>query len=216
MPEISSALTLREILRYCTDRDSPYWGYAWNEFNKRYEKIIYANIKCRCLAWKSVRLKRQLDETVQDIFAKIISELCMHEFKALREFRGHENDEDHERMFLGWLVTVCHHQSNRELKGPWWKVMQDADPQDSAGILRELAPDASWSLYNDVVSLLRDSAENKLRERDIHIFLLGTFAAFSEAMVRIPAYMKDLGERVIQVVMFRMRTKIRKWKKFFR
>lgn len=216
MPEFYSALTLREILRYCTERDSPYHQYAWKEFNKRYEKIIYSNIRRCCIAWKSERLKRQLDETVQDIFAKIFTVLCEHDFKALRAFRGNENDTDHERMFFGWLVTVCHHQSNRELKRLWWKLMQDADPLTSAAILRELAPEASWSLYNEVVSRLRDAAGSKLLERDIHIFLLGTFAAFSEVMIRVPAYMKELGARVIQVVTYRMRRKIRKWKKIFR
>lgn len=220
MPEFSSALTLREILRYCTDRGSPYFDYSWKEFNQRYKKFIYANIKRRCSAWKSERLKRQLEETVQDIFAKIITEFCAHEFKALREFHGHENDEDHERMFLGWLVTVCHHQSNRELRRRWWKVMQDQDPFAKPGLLRELAPDAAWSLYNDVVTVLRRPSKSGkrekpgLRERDIHIFLLCTFAAFSEAMVRLPVYMKRLGDRVVQVVVNRMRVRLRKWKKF--
>ncbi len=218
MPEFSSPLTLltlREILRYCTDRDSPYFEYAWREFNKRYEKFIYTNIKRRCLAWKSDRLKLQLDETVQDIFAKIITELCTHEFKVLREFRGSENDEDHERMFLGWLATICHHQSNRELRKRWWQVVQNQDPAAPSGAHLALDSDMAWSLYNDVVSVLRGSSKNKLRERDIHIFLQFTVAGFSEAMIRTPYYMKALGRRVIQVVVNRMRKRLRQWKNLF-
>ncbi|MEK7729329.1 MAG: hypothetical protein AAB354_13025 [candidate division KSB1 bacterium] len=215
MPEFSSSLTLREILRYCTDRASPYYDYAWREFLGRYKKFIYDQVKRCCGAWRSDRLKLQLDETVEDIFAKIVTELCSHEFKALREFRGCEGDEDHERMFRGWLKTICHHHSNRELKKLWWKVLGNKAPEERENALLELAQDVAWLLYDDVVSTLRRHKANKLLERDIHIFLLSTFGTFTEAMIRVPDFMKALGERVIQVVINRMRARLREWKDLF-
>jgi hypothetical protein len=219
MPENSSPLsrlTLREILRYCTDRESPYFEYAWREFNRRYEKFIYTNIKRRCSAWKSNRLKPQLDETVQDIFAKIITDLCTHEFKALREFRGSENDEDHERMFRGWLAMICHNQCSRELRKFWWRTIQNQEPDAPPEVSLALDSDMAWALYNDVVSVLRTSAKGPMRERDIHIFLQSTIAGFSEAVIRAPEYMKkNLGDRVVHLAVYRMREILRNWKDLF-
>lgn len=215
MPEFSSSLSLREILRYCSDRDSPYFDYAWKEFLGRYESYIYAQIRKACIAWRSDRLKLQLEETVEDLFTKIMTELCAHDFKSLREFHGSANDEEHERMFKAWLRVICHNQANRELKKKWWQILDKKSPEELMGTLGALGPDVAWALYDEVVSLLRDPKRSDTRERDIHIFLLATFGACPEAMIRVPYFMKKLGSRVIQVVINRMRARLRRFKDLF-
>lgn len=215
MPEFSSPLSLRELLKRCTNHHSPEFEYAWTLLMRRYEAYIYTQIKRQCLKWKSERLHLQIDEVAQDIFTKIIEEFCIHDFKALRDFRGSEVDEDNGRMFLGWLAVICHNQSNRELRKRWWRVIQNQGPGKLPETIWELDSEMIWMLYWDVVSTLRDGAHNRNLERDIHIFLLFTFGGFTEAMIRATAYMQKLGSRVIQVVINRMREKLRKRKNDF-
>ncbi len=215
MPEFSSPLSLRELLKLCTNRTSPEFERAWKVLMARYETYIYTQIRRQCVKWKSERLQLQLDEVAQDIFTKIIEEFCTHDLKALRDFRGSEIDEDNERMFLGWLAVICHNQSNRELRKRWWRVIQSQDSGKLPETIWELETDMIWMLYRDVVCTLRDGAHNKKLERDMHIFLLFTFGGFTEAMIRVTAYMEKLGNRVIQVVINRMREKLRKRKNDF-
>lgn len=210
MQNSSSRLTLQELLRYCPDPSSPYREYAWCQFNRRYGKFIHACVRKRCRGWSAPRLQMQFNEIVADIVGRVFFELCRNDGKALRSFRGGDN----ERMFLAWLAAICHRVSHRYLTGKWLKgenVEEEENPEIAPLHIEELDRDMAWELYEQVVSKLRDSSKRQtvIRERNINIFALFTFAGFSEEMIRMLWCFKGLGERVVQVEVHRIRGELR-------
>ncbi len=214
MPKVSSLLTLRETLRYCCDPASPYWDYAWKQFNKRYKLFIYASVKRTCCAWRAPHVQKQLSEIVNDVVEIVFEKLCVEGYKVLRSFEGGDN----ESAFHCWLATICHRASNRYLRQKWFDSVMDenAIPPDKEGSFTE-SFEMIREIYETLVVLLRRLPKRKtdLRERDINIFLLYTFAGFSERMLRVSPCLKYLGYRVVDVVINRLRKELGPYRDFF-
>lgn len=217
MQNSSSRLTLQEILRYCPDRSSPYREYAWRQFNQRYGKFIHASVRKSCRAWHAHRLHMQLAEVVADIVGQVFYELCKEEGKALRGFKGGDN----EQIFLGWLATICHRVSHRYLIGRWLQGRNMEDHENAAAAplrFEELDRDLVWEIYEQVVSTLRNSGkrQTEIRERNIHIFVLFIFGGFSQEMIRALRCFQGLGARVVEVEVNRIREELRNNEDFLR
>lgn len=207
MPLRSVALTLSEMLRYCGEASSPFREIAWREFNQHYGKFIYSCVAKRCRAWNVARLKLQFHEIVDDIVGKVFYELCKEDGKALRGFKN-VNDE---KKFHGWLAVICHRVANRFLKQKWLEFREEESAEAVSREDESMDRDVRWELYDSAVLSMRNAAKrpSDLRERNINLFLLSTFGGFSEAAIRRLSCYKDMGERVVQVEVYRLRTTLR-------
>lgn len=201
------ALTLPEMLRYCRDASSPFREIAWRAFNQNYGKFINACVAKRCRAWNVARLKLQFHEIVDDIVGKIFYELCKEDGKVLRGFKN-VNDE---KKFHCWLAIICQRVANRFLKQKWLEFREAESAEAASREDDNMDRDVRWELYDAAVRSMRNAAKRPtdLRERNINLFLLSTFGGFSEAAIRRLSCYKGMGERVVQVEVYRLRTALR-------
>lgn len=206
-------LSFQQMLQDCTDPSSPNWEHAWLEFSKRYKKFLYANVKRCCLNWNSPHMRKQLSEVVNDIVEIIFEKMCVENHKVLRGFAGGEN----EQIFHAWLATICYRTSSKYLRQKWYKVVidQEASEEHESGVTHN--PEIVGEMYEAVVKILRTLPKRKtdLSERDITIFLLYTFAGFSDSMLRSSVCLKELGHRVVDVVVHRLRKGLGPYRKLF-
>jgi hypothetical protein len=203
------ALTLRQLLEHCSYPDSPYWEFAWVKFINRFRKFIEDKVNYRCSCWNVPRLQRQYSEIVNDIVAEILHNLCKNDCRALRNFRARDN----ERTFLSWLGTICYHTCDTIISKEFNRSTMENDIQDVFECIGVdgVELDTSWELYQDVVQVLRSAAGKnmKKRERDIRIFTLYFWDGFSLDMFRKHPSFKNLGPRVIDNVVYRLRNALR-------
>ncbi|MBN1406317.1 MAG: hypothetical protein JW956_00930 [Calditrichaceae bacterium] len=88
--------------------------------------------------------------------------------------------------------------------------MSEIDPSEMFDMIGDLDIDCRWEIYDYTVIKLRESNGKKRNlERDINIFQLYTWADFSESMISfIPCY-KDMGHRVVDNVVNRIRARLK-------
>ncbi|RMF57690.1 MAG: sigma-70 family RNA polymerase sigma factor [Calditrichaeota bacterium] len=205
-----SKLPLAELLDRCSDPGSPYFQKAWEEFLDRYKVLIYNNIIKRCRDWNVPRLRMQLMEAVDDIFGEILIILCKNNYNALRSFKTRDN----ERVFHYFLITTCHRAVGRYVQKHFLNSLVESEFENVSSFsefVKFLDIDTRWELYETIVTVLRGSAKRARSniERDIHIFYLYVFADFDhEQITRMPC-LSEIGHRVIDNVVNRMRSVIR-------
>lgn len=203
MEQSYSSLSLKELLLYCSDASPGKREAGWREFIRRYKQPIYYHVTRRCRSWNVSRLKRQLSETVNDIISEVYSIL----FKSLQEFR----EVDDERKFQFWLITICNRAAGRYLQRQYLSFMADPDVDDYTDFIGGLKFDTRWELYETYVSKIRQMASSKKRniERDINIFFFYTWADLSQSMILNHPCFHDLGHRVLDNVVNRIRTSLK-------
>ncbi|MFQ5651861.1 MAG: hypothetical protein ACE5IY_18140 [bacterium] len=202
--------TFDELLSHCGNVSSPYWQGAWSEFDQRYGKFIYKKVAERCAALRPPRLKLQFSETVEDIVSEVQRTLFKDDCRAIREFRGREN----ENIFLAWLKQICYRGTRAYLRRHYKEYFSETN-SESLDFLHTSPPDLEdlnrWEVYEEIVHSLRDAAARNARntERDINIFLLYAMGGFSAEMFKYNPLLSHLGDRVVDVVVNRVRTKVR-------
>lgn len=204
MLESTDELSLKELLKQCTDRSSPQWGKAWRQFIKRYTGYIYKVAYKRCLAWGIKRTGFPLSETVNEIVDYLLEELCRKDFYVLRNFKAYDN----ETVFKGYLATVTDRIAKRYLRKCIYEKMSLTM---SLQLLdKELTQDTQWQLFDHLVSSLRKTAGKQARnvERNILIFTLLHFEDFTTKMLRHQPLFKGLGHRVVHNVINRSKAKL--------
>lgn len=201
-----SSLPLKELLRICTDEHSSHWEAGWREFMTRYKDIIYQQITRRCVSWRVSRLRRQFSDTINDIALQVFEILL----KSLSTFR----EVDNERMFILWLATVCNRATSRYLQREFSDVLTEPDMEEFQNYIRDIGFDERWELYEMIVQQLRGFPGKKKRnlERDINIFLLYTWSDLSQDMILMHPCYKEIGHRVVDNVVNRLREVLRKEK----
>lgn len=103
--------TLRELLQYCTDRESPYWEIGWSELIRRYRTFIYSQVVLQCTIEREEET-RQASDFIDDIVSQIYVTLCKNNGRALRSFVTKGNDQT----FRAWLKTICKRKTNQYLR----------------------------------------------------------------------------------------------------
>ncbi len=205
--------TFPELLACCCEPLSSDWERGWREFSARYNKFIHNKVAQRCRTWDFPRLRRQFTEVVQDIAGVVYITLCKNDCQALRSFTARAD----ERVFFGWLATVCARATNRYLQRLLMEMLMDEENEAVSKALRRLDAADRWEFYEMVVVELRNAAKRKTdnRERDIHIFQLSMFSDFSEGLVRSHPCLQTLGYRVVQLVIHRLRKILHQRRKNF-
>jgi len=203
MNRINASSSLKELLDCCTRESSPQYQNGWREFSARYKMIIYQNVTRRCLGWRVSRLHRQRSDTVNDI----VTEVFMILLSSLSSYREVED----ERKFRLWLATVCNRAAGRFLQREFTSALAEADIEEFQNYIHGVQFDTRWELFENVVAKLRRKTGTKKRnlERDINIFLLYTWGDLSEPMILSHPCFKDMGHRVVDNVVNRMRAILR-------
>lgn len=217
-------MTLGQLLERLSHPENQHeYEQAWAEFLRRYRTYMEKKIIHRCYEWNIPRLPLQIREVADDIFGDVLEYLCKDQARKLQDFKNRDN----EYKFRAWLGVVCSQAVSRHIKKylgnmlTQFPILEDYS-QDKNWILmktyfRGLPPDNSWELYEHLVTILR-SANKKAPanlERDIHIFLLYDWADFKDEMIfKIPLF-RNLGNRVIDNVVYRMRKVLRLYFKNF-
>jgi len=207
MCQLNSSSTLQELLECCSDNSSPCWEWGWREFLKRYKGFIYSKVAQRCASWGNPRIRKQLSDFVNEVVDAILANLYKNDCQALRNFSAGDN----ERMFLGWLGTICERTANRHIKALVRDRLIEAGEAEVRGSLSGLETCARWELYEMIVAELREFARRETEniERNIHLFQLHTWADFSEAMMQEHPFLKNIGHRTVDNLVTRMRKFLR-------
>ncbi|MEJ2052541.1 MAG: hypothetical protein P8X42_01360 [Calditrichaceae bacterium] len=188
----------------CTSQESARRESGWREFLDRYKAGIYNSITKRCLNWNVPRLRSQLSDVVNDIASEVFTIL----FKSLEQYQELEN----EQKFIAWLNTICNRAASHYLRRQFLEYMSDVDPSEMHSLLGDLSVDNRWEIYDNTVSRLRELNGGKKRnlERDINIFHLYVWSDFSDEMIQFNPCYKDIGHRVVDNVVNRMRNQLKK------
>jgi hypothetical protein len=212
MNKIEKSLTFQELLDCCSNQASPYWEYGWGIFIKRYKMYIYKNVTKCCLSWNVPRLKKQLSEAVNDVVSDVLLTLCRNDCQAIHDFRARDN----EKKFFPWLATICNRVTGRYMHHYFTAAFINAEIDDIKEYFADLEFDVRWELYEFIIQKLRSSSTIKKRnlERDINIFQLYTWADFSSPMIATHPCLKNIGHRVVDNVINRMRDSLRSEKNF--
>ena len=199
MPQFKPPLSFRELLVYCSDRDSPHWEFAWREFYKRYGMFLYNSVRKRCRNFNVPRLRRQLPEVVDDIVAEVLVTLT----KSIGNYR----EVDNEDIFPYYLAIIFNRTSSRFIKRQFVPAMVDQDIHEIKSEIQNMPPDTRVELYEHLVCKLRasDSGRKRNIERDINIFQFYFWADLSEAMIQSHPCLLNEGERVVENVIRQMR-----------
>lgn len=206
MTQSDPSFNFLQFLDDCSNPGSTNYEQAWRQFIERYKLFIYNQAAKSCRKWNVPRLNTQYSETVNDIFSEVILVLCGNNCKALKDFRARDN----EKMFLSWLAVICSRTTGRFIQRHFSMVLSEAEIDSFIEYLIDLDFDTRWELYEAIVDLLRKNSSSKKRhlERDIHIFLLYTWADFSEPMIKLLPCLSDIGPRVVDVVVNRTRQQL--------
>lgn len=203
MCKFDNTFTFQELLNYCGDQSSPFWQSAWREFIKRYKSYIYNKVHSSCSTWNLPRLQRQISETVNDVVNEVFLQLIKNRCQALQDFRARDN----ELMFLSWLATICNRISGRYIKNFFSMAIIDGKLENSEININNIEFNKRWELYEHFIEIMRASGIKKKRhlERDINIFQMYIWADFSASMISVHPCFKNVGHRVVDNVVNRMR-----------
>jgi hypothetical protein len=162
--------------------------------------------------WGVPRIQRQFSDFVNEIVDEVFATLYKNDCQALRGFVARDN----ERMFLAWLGTICERTANRSIRSLIRVRLLDEEHEELHDSLRSLDSNERWELYETIVAELRGFSKRKSerRERDIHIFQLYVWADFSEPMIETHPFLKNLGARIVDNVVNRMREYLRRRRNF--
>lgn len=207
MSRLENSLTFQQLLDYCSDSNSQCWQSAWGEFIKRYKKFMYDIVTYRCLKYNIPRVRRQLSDVVNDVFDEVTLLLCKNHCRALQEYRARDN----EKKFRAWLTTICNRTTYNYVQDHFFEPLVESDLQEFQNCIHGLDLDIRWQLYEDHVNLLRKFSKRHKRhiERDINIFNMYIWADFSAPMLSSIPCLNNIGHRVVDNVVNRMRANLR-------
>ncbi|HPG40845.1 MAG TPA: hypothetical protein PLP19_18535 [bacterium] len=196
-------IPLSHLLDYCTNPSSPHWNYGWNVFIRRYKSTITGIIINRCHSWRLETLKKQFPEIVNDILSRIFILLIQNDYALLKRFQARDNHYQ----FVAYLVTICDRITRSYILEFFRDSFPDRQKQLARLYLQEIEGDQGWELYEQLVGALRGAAgiRKKNNERDIHLFMMYIWGDFSTKSVQQHKFYSGMGERVLDLVISRMR-----------
>jgi len=123
--------------------------------------------------------------------------------KSISTFKEKEAEEK----FIAWLAVICNRAVSHYLKKQFISIINDNSADEYQQFIGSLQMDSRWELYDTVVWKIRDSKAKpgKNLERDINIFLLYLWGDFSIEMITSNPCYRDIGPRVIDNVVNRLR-----------
>ena len=198
----SESISLKSIIEVCSNPKNPKWQNAWVNLLDRYKNLIYFFINKSCNGWQISRLNLQKSEVINDIFSDVLYVLHFN----LETFKNKES----EQKFISWLQIISNRSTSRYMQRIL-KNMLSEESIDGFNDYKDLYSDEkSWELYDNIVSMLRSQLKNnKLAERDIHIFMLTVWSGFSPKQVLEHPFFSNLKLNTVEVTVSRIRKKLK-------
>ena len=193
---------LERIIKGCTDRNSLDWEWAWRYLFSYYREYIYKIIFDTCAAYARY-FTRDKDQIIQDIFAEFCYTLCKSESRVLKSFRAIES-ENAFRFYLGVITK-------RVARNILLKQGIPLKPEHLKMMENELEDDRFlWELHEHLVFSIRKvhKKKDKNLERNILLFTLYNLEGYTSEMIAKQPLFKELGSRVVDNVVFRIKSKL--------
>jgi len=198
----SKSLSLKRIIEVCSSPNDPQWESAWLQLLVRYKNLIYFFINKSSNGWQISRLNLQKSEVIDDIFSDVLYVLHFN----LESFKN----RDSEQKFISWLQIICNRSTSRYMQRILKDMLSEKSLEGFSDYKDVYSGEKSWELYENVVTMLRSQLKNnKLAERDIHIFLLTIWSGFSPRQVLEHPCFSDLKLNTIEVTISRIRKKLK-------
>lgn len=197
-------MSLAELLKCCTDRNSGCWENGWREFMRRYQDFIRKSVKYNGFSIQSQRLNKQRYDAEEDAIAEVLMILM----KSLHTFYEHDN----EKIFRAWLATVIRRATRSWILKEVVGKFIDKEITDFETLFAELDAFSKYEFYEYMVFLLRSGQKYKSQkiERNIHIFMLNTWMSLSKPTIMgHPCFKEIQQEHFIEVIVNRMRKRLR-------
>jgi len=194
---------LENIIALCLSASRAEQEKGWRRLLDRYGGWLESCVAGAVKRWRMPRLGRQMPEACGDILADV--------FKILLAHLGDFRETGSEAAFRSWLAVICNRAAGRYIRREFSKRLGEDDAAEYTEFAGGLDDDHRWELYEKVVQTLYDSAGPRPAntDRDINIFMLYAWADLSAPMVfRHPCYREE-GHRVVDVVVNRLRKKLR-------
>lgn len=194
---------LTEILQDCADPSSPRFEQSRRMVVKKYKSYIYKIVYKRCTSWYDHPLPVDLTEMVDDIVNDIFLLLFQKNARALVLFRARHS----EMAFRSYLATISDRIAQRNLHKQFLSLSIDELKEKKEYAISQ---DTRWQIFDYLVTIFRLRAGKQERhvERNILIFTLYTIEEFTKEMMNCTPIFRNIGHRVVDNVVSRMREKL--------
>ncbi len=182
----------------------------------RYRDTMLNAIARKCYQWNSRGLDMQTGDVINDVLSTVLLNLCQNDCRVLRDFQNRDN----EIKFKAWLAIICQRSAGRYLKNRLFRhdriVMEEKEDQRSESPgeflpgyqMSSVSQSTRWELYEETVARLSRGKRRNL-QRDIHLFLIYTWADFDLDMIDALPCLKGMGGRTVDNVVHRLRKILR-------
>lgn len=205
-------LSWKSLLEHCT-RESDDWDQAWEEFQRRYGKLILyflrQELRRRCGPLNET-LKEACKDLRQDVYIKLLADRG----RALSEFRG--TKEETFAVFLNVICirTVLNYLKARQLR-PVSLSEHFSDSEEAAAASEQMsAPDApeeaeSHFARDHLMAHLQEIHNSRNPERDLLIFRLFYLEGYSAEEIE-SRFDFNISKEGITTLTTRMKQKLKK------
>lgn len=188
-------LSIEQLVEECAERPC---ADAWEEFIRRFNRLIASVVRRACLEWDETR-QEIIDELIQDVYVK----LCADDRALLKRFKP-----QHENAFLGYLKVVTAnlvYDYFRKIKHINEKTNQwdDAFAHRQSDKNRGLLENKVFSREVDDLLRARGSGPQQEKERTI-FWLVHRWGFTAKEIASVPGM--ELSEEGVESCLFRMRT----------
>ena len=194
---------LHQLLELCTNHSSPQFEKACLHFINRYKSYIYKVVYKRCNIWYQNQQPAELSEIVNDIVNDTFLLLFKRNARALDQFKATSS----ESAFRGYLATISDRMAQRLLQK---RIIHTPLESRHETKERAVSQDSKWQIFDYIVAILRLRAGKQERhvERNILLFNLYTLEDYTRDMLQVPPIFENMGHRVVDNVIGRLREKL--------
>ncbi len=179
------------LIQYCIqNKDS---APAWNEFVSRYDKTIKVNVKRECIRKHIEKSELNFEDVFEDLVQDVYVKLVANEFRALRSFRGQNDNSIHAYLTMIAMNCVRNYHTRTKRKSNLPVTDSIFAPLGRFGnkeffYIIDVAQSFSCDLQNElqvqqlkeeIELILEKAVSEKSQSRDKLLFKLSVFYGFT-------------------------------------
>lgn len=196
---VMSTFSLEQFLQACAGEEPHQLEQGWTAFFRQYKLYLYKVIH-NTAARRSIHLSQ---DAVNEILFAVIAALCERGYRLLKQFRAVDN----ELSFRAFLATIAARTTERHLSESKTTSLDELAQEPE---MADSSPQASIQLFEQVVRFFRDTASPKEKNIEFKILMFNVYVLgdFSAEMLSCHPLFKNMGARVLDNVINRMRAKL--------
>ncbi len=184
MNQLFPNLSDQELIVKCTQR-SPDWGKYWQEFEKRYGKVILLFLMRELTKIGGDKYSRDFKETVKDLRQDVYIKLLREKAIALRDFKG-----EYDYSFIAYLHKISINTvinfvklNVRGKRSPdkfWQPAKKDCSDNELEPDIDNTQEELEVKFFKqNIIASLKESYPSRNIARDLKIFKLFYFEELS-------------------------------------